>query len=212
MNLIDNPSFSENGRGWSLSPTAAAALQFVDDKALVTIANPTLLQFYQKGIAVEPSMVYRLTFNASSSNGNPLAVHLLRHTAPYNNYGLSQTIPLEKGVMTPVIIEFQTPEADSLAPARFRFWFTAGKAGDVYTLHNPVLELAVEPTPPISEWSYQSHVIARRWEPGDVIDVRLVHVDNIVTAPGGDIDWDKTPNQRTTIAVRGPWGNETAAD
>ena len=212
MNLIDNPSFSENGRGWSLSPTAGASLQFVDDKALVTIANPALLQFYQKGVAVEPSMMYRLTFNASSSGGNPLAVHLLRHTAPHNSYGLSHTVPLEPGVMTPVIIEFQTPGAGDMADGRFRFWFTAGKAGDVYTLHNPVLEPVAEPSPPVSAWPYQSYVIARRWEPGDVIDVRLVHVDSIVSAPGGDIDWDKTPTQRTTITVRGAWGDEIAAD
>ena len=55
------------------------------------------MQFFQQNVPLKANTAYRLTFAAYSTSGRDMTAELLKHTTPYNNYGLAEMVDLGTG-------------------------------------------------------------------------------------------------------------------
>ncbi len=109
--------------------------------AIQTLPSDLNVQLNQAGLALEPNRTYVLSFAAKSSGGHDLTVSLLKHSAPFTNYGLSKTVVDLTGewrsyTFTFTTANFTTPVTDA------RLMFFLGQhaaAGDTYYLDNVLL-------------------------------------------------------------------------
>lgn len=203
MNLIQNPTFANNGEGWQFHADGGGTFVVDGQTAVLTIkAAGNNVQFYQAGITLQPATRYRLRFHAWSSDGSALSVHMHRHTPPNDLYGLAGTV-IDIGV-EPLEFEvfFTTPESGPLDNGRLRFWFAPfAAAGTVYRIAGvELVEAPAQPTEPEPEpepepspvdLSRQLSVIVRDIPPGGWHEVRHVRPADLVVVDG-NIDWTQT--------------------
>ncbi|NLI80117.1 MAG: hypothetical protein GX443_00295 [Deltaproteobacteria bacterium] len=147
-NLVGNPGFEEGTGKWNFFTNGGGTLGTVSpglDSAtagrIAITAAGTNTQLYQYGIALEPNTSYQLSFSAYSISGRDLKVSLLKHGAPFTDYGVSmQTIDL--GTRWAVhSIAFKTKNfTGPVSDARLMFWFAdLALAGDQFFVDNVVL-------------------------------------------------------------------------
>ena len=120
-NVIVNGDFSSGKAPWILHSDASASLNTGSGEARVSISTSgTNVQLYQKNLVLKGDTDYRLTFDARHSAGKAIKVHLIKHTSPYNNYGLGvSNVVLAAGMQT-YSFEFTTTSGDKI-DGRFRF-------------------------------------------------------------------------------------------
>ena len=194
--MIQNPDFTDDGKGWVFHTSGEGAFTVDDKTAIVSIDAPgDNTQLYQSGLSLKPATDYRLSFMAASNDRRGMSIFVHQHQKPYEGYGL-QDWPVElSAAMTRYEAFFTTPAAlDNLTDGRLRFWFAPfAQAGTVYRVAEVELvemfDAPSEPEPPAGRRII--HVITNRLESGDVLDVRYVPLEEIVLN-GTDIDWDAT--------------------
>ncbi len=121
----------------------------------LTLNSPgSNVQFYQSSVAVDANTDYILTFDAYSSTGHDIDIHLLQHVSPYSNYGLNTAVDLVDTGWNSYSIAFTTNGLggrSSVTDGRFRFWLAPYDAsGDVYFIDNIVLAVDTGTEPPSS--------------------------------------------------------------
>jgi hypothetical protein len=153
--LLSNGNFEGGTQGWTFytngigSFSAGGPAVEGSSAAHITITSEgDNTQLYQQGISLTAETYYHLTFSAYSTTGHDLSVDLMKHTAPYTNYGLPvRTVSLDAGWRTYSIYLRAANFTGSVADARLRFWFpTFAQNGDEYWIDNVVLQQA-EPMP-----------------------------------------------------------------
>ncbi len=191
MNLIQNPTFDDDGAHWHV---VGAVMDAGDGAAVIRADEPSSnIQLYQTGLSLKAATRYRLSFTASGTDD--LAVFVHRHRAPYESYGL---MGYEVGLSEEprrVTVFFTTPDAGDLDGGRLRFWFAPfARPGSRWRIDDVELsEAAEEPQPEPSpvDLSRQISVIVRDIPPGGRHEVRHVRPDDLVIVDG-DIDWAST--------------------
>jgi hypothetical protein len=131
----------------------------------VTISTPgTNVQLYQTGLTLEPRTRYRLKLAAYSSTGHNVRLSLLKHGAPFTNYGLNWTVDCS-GSWQEYSTEFTTTGLSAIVDdARLRFAFNDfAVAGDQYFIDNVFLEKISNTSPVITShpqdrtvWRFQT--------------------------------------------------------
>ena len=107
-NVVTNGDFSEGKQPWNFYTNGSGNYSVVEGEARVAITTQgTNVQLSQRGLTLEGNTLYRLRFRARHSTGRDLMVALIKHTSPYTNYGLNQTIDLTE-TMQIHSVEFMT--------------------------------------------------------------------------------------------------------
>jgi hypothetical protein len=147
-NIVKNPTFETGTAPWvafsngliafaSASPgmsSAAAA------RVIVTRVGDNT-QLYQSGISLEPSTLYRLTFDARADSAHGLDVSIIRHSGAFASYGVWAYYINLQAQWKSFSIDFTTdPWAAPVTDGRLMYRFGPfAKAGDVYWLDNVAL-------------------------------------------------------------------------
>lgn len=188
MNLIQNPTFRDNGEGWVFHASGGGVFVAGNGAAILTVNAPgNNVQFYQPGVAgLKPQTRYRVSVRVQSNDGSDVALYLHRHGAPYDTYGLGHVVELLPREPREVAVEFVTPDKD-VTNGRFRLWLAPfAQAGTIYTISDPSLvELTEEPTepeppppppppPPPVDLSHQVVEVRRDWQAGDTYELRII--------------------------------------
>jgi hypothetical protein len=144
-NVLQNAGFESGTNGWKFYTNGtgtftAAGAGDGSAKAAVVATNTkgTNIQLYQHGITLEPNTTYQLNFSAFSNTGHDLKVSVIKHVAPYTNYGLSSAIANLASNWQAYTFNFTTKNFNSLVnDARLRFWFADNAApGDRFYIDN----------------------------------------------------------------------------
>ncbi len=145
-------SFSTDGSG-SFSVSAPAYSCGLAARVRINVRGK-VMQFYQLGVPLKANTAYRLTYAAFSESGNDLTAELLKHTSPYTNYGLSQTVNLGTGWQL-YSVDFTTSGfTNEINDGRLRFRLY-GKNNDTYWIDAVSLQeigapaSAAAPTSPV---------------------------------------------------------------
>ena len=159
INLIINPGFESGTASWlfytngvgTLSSSSPGYGGSSNAAKLAFISIGTSMQLYQTGVTLEPNTRYRLSFAAYSTKGHDMKVNLIKHVAPFTNYGLYQPINLGTGWQS-FSIEFTTSGfASTVRDGRLQFWFAGtgfAAAGDIYYIDDVRLEKVISATVP----------------------------------------------------------------
>lgn len=181
--MIQNPDFASNGEGWHLHASGGGTFSVEGKTAVLSVAPGTNVQFYQPGISLKPATRYRLTVEVQSNDGSDVAIHMHRHSQPYETFGLGHVVELLPGQSQAVDVEFSTPPTGDMSNGRLRFWLAPyAQAGTVYRISNPALvEVVGEPTeppppppPPPVDLSHQVVEVRRDWQAGDTYELRII--------------------------------------
>ena len=130
-NVLQNAGFESGTYGWNFSTNGTGSFTAAGPgdgsaKAAVVKTNTkgTNVQLYQNGITLEPHTTYQLNFSAYSNTGHDFKVSIIKHGAPYTNYGLSpRFVNLAKNWQS-YIFTFTTKNFNSLVnDARLMLWF-----------------------------------------------------------------------------------------
>jgi hypothetical protein len=126
------PNFSGGTSNWSYNANGSSSFSVANGEGFIDIAVPgTNNQLYQRDIVLQPSTTYRLTFRGRNTAGNNVRARVIRHSSPYTNYGLNQTVNLTAAMQT-FTMTFTTP-AGPLAAARLQMWIAPfDSAGNDY--------------------------------------------------------------------------------
>ena len=135
---IVNGGFEDGTSAWKFATdgsgsfTAADGAYTCDLAAKIRInVRGKVMQFYQEGVHLKANTSYRLKFAAYSATGSDLTAELLKHTAPYTNYGLTNTEDLGTGWQL-YTVDFTTAGfAGEVDDGRLRFRLY-GKNNDTY--------------------------------------------------------------------------------
>ncbi|KPQ42520.1 MAG: Carbohydrate binding domain protein, partial [Candidatus Methanoperedens nitroreducens] len=159
INLIINPGFESGTASWlfytngvgTFSPFSPGYGGSSNAAKLAFISIGTSMQLYQTGVTLEPNTRYRLSFAAYSTKGHDLKVNLIKHVAPFTNYGLYQPINLGTSWQS-FTIEFTTSGfVGTVRDGRLQFWFAGtgfAAAGDIYYIDDVRLEKVISATVP----------------------------------------------------------------
>lgn len=147
-NLVVNGGFDCGTDAWkvftdrSATITTDAAQGRDGQMARVTIVrHGTNEQLFQDGISLTSGVIYRLSFDAYSSNGHHLGVFMHKHEAPFTGYGLNEK-EVDLGTTWQTYAFTFTPEniTGTVSDARLRFWLAPyATSGDEYSFDNVVL-------------------------------------------------------------------------
>ena len=147
-NTMVNPGFENGTYGWQFYTNGngnfvanAPAYEGSAAACVTTVTGGTNIQLYQANLSLEPNTNYKLTFAAYSNTGHDFKVSMLKHVAPYTNYGLAnQNVNLTTSWNT-YTIEFTTPNFGApVNDTRLMFWFADdATAGDQFRIDNVVL-------------------------------------------------------------------------
>jgi hypothetical protein len=98
------------------------------------------VQFYQKGIRLQPNTTYELSFAARSNDGQDMTVHVHNHRAPYESYGLAGYHANLESYWKQFTVTFTTGDIPNWNNTRLRFWLKPyAQAGTVYHVDKVVL-------------------------------------------------------------------------
>jgi hypothetical protein len=140
--------YSDNPVGSSFTTTSPG---FVGTYAGLVYLNSggSNIQVYQAGETLEPNTQYTLSFAAKSSSGHDMNVLLIKHGAPFTNYGLTYTASLTTSWQT-FSTTFTTSGFSSIvSDARLMFYLAPyATAGDTYYIDDVKLEKVSGPPPP----------------------------------------------------------------
>src|SRR5659263_506291 len=135
---VINPGFESGTSPWVLAPpgdtltTASPGFVGINAVKLVLNSGATNIQFYQRGIILEPNTPYRLSFAAYSTTGHDMTVRLIQHVSPYAPYAPSFPVNLGTNWHT-FTTEFTTNSLAITNNGRLQFLFGSyAKAGDTY--------------------------------------------------------------------------------
>ena len=152
-----NPGFEDGTNYWNFFTSGegdfvvtGTAYEGSAAACVTTDTGGTNIQLYQANLSLEPNTNYQLTFAAKSNTGHDFKVSMLKHVAPYTNYGLAyHNINLTTGWNT-YTIEFTTPDFGApVNDARLMFWFADNAtAGDQFWIDNVVLSKVDSSSPP----------------------------------------------------------------
>lgn len=194
-NLIVNGNFSDGYTGWAFRAPEGSTIVVADGVARLTVAaRNENIQLFQSGIVLKPIRRYRLSFRAAADGPHSLAVHIHRNTAPYSSYGLANYIVDVDRAAQSFSVYFTTT-AGVLDDGRLRFWLAPyADIGSVYRISDvSLVEVSGDERPEMARPKRIIHVIARRLEPGESLEVRFVEPGRIVALEDGGIDWVATP-------------------
>lgn len=111
------------------------------------------IQLYQSGFNMEPSpATYRLRFSANSTAGHDMDVKVIKHTSPFTNFGLSETVNLTT-TMTEYTYTFESYGfSGNTTDTRLQFYISNyPQNGENYYFQNVTLETISQlPTSPVS--------------------------------------------------------------
>ncbi|MFH1674069.1 MAG: immunoglobulin domain-containing protein, partial [Pseudomonadota bacterium] len=128
---IVNPGFEDGTNCWKFFTSGSGdfavsgpGYESSNAACVTTDTGGTNIQLYQCDLSLEPDTDYQLTFAAYSNTGHDCMVSMLKHAAPYTNYGLAyHNVNLTTGWNT-YTINFTTSSFDSpVNDARLMFWF-----------------------------------------------------------------------------------------
>ncbi|TAL59158.1 MAG: hypothetical protein EPN85_09745 [Bacteroidetes bacterium] len=108
----------------------------------VTLVNlSSNMQLMQYGFSLEANTKYLLSFDAKSISGHDVAVSVIKHTSPYNNYGLSGIVADLSAIWKHFDMEFTTTGfSGTTLDVRLMFWFVPyATTGDSYFFDNVIL-------------------------------------------------------------------------
>ncbi len=179
VSLLSNPGFESGTPGWtfytngvgSFGADAAGVASAAAGHVKVVHAGSNA-QLYQEGIALEPNTRYLLSFKAYSNWGHDVEVSLIKHGAPYTNYGLSYYRCDLASTWTDCTVQFTTTGfSGNVNDARLMFWLPPfAQAGDQYFFDNVLLvKAAVSGPPAIMVPPYSRTVAAARTETFTVV-------------------------------------------
>ena len=95
--------------------------------------------------------LHRLRFKVRNNLGDDLSVMLIKHTAPYTNYGLNQPVNVTTADQV-VTVEFTTTPGDK-TDARLMFWFAdTDRAGTQWVLDDlELVEVGIPRQPAVRD-------------------------------------------------------------
>ena len=148
LNLIANGGFELGTAPWVFYSDVSAS--FANDSAgptsphaayLAMTGDGSNVQLYQANIPLDADSAYTLMFKAYSSSGHDIAVSMLKHTAPYTYYGLTQKVFDLTTSWATFRAEFATSGfTGSAADGRLMFWLAPYDAsGDRFFIDDVVL-------------------------------------------------------------------------
>jgi regulation of enolase protein 1 (concanavalin A-like superfamily) len=158
INLLSNSGFESGTAGWSFFTNGTGSFASVSPgfagtrsgRVTITTAGSNM-QLHQSALPLEPNTRYTLTFTAYSSSGHDLSVSVIKQSAPYTGYGLTNRVfNLSRSWQT-FSTEFTTSGfSGAVTDGRLRFWFASlAAAGDIYFLDEVQLrKTVVTPLPP----------------------------------------------------------------
>jgi len=178
---VINPGFESGTSPWVLAPpgdtltTASPGFVGINAVKLVLNSGATNIQFYQRGIILEPNTPYRLSFAAYSTTGHDMTVRLIQHVSPYAPYAPSFPVNLGTNWHT-FTTEFTTNSLATTSNGRLQFLFGSyAKAGDTYYIDDIRLEkFSGEPdtTPPnITFWYGNSQMFGELGVPQQWVNI-----------------------------------------
>ncbi len=152
--LVANPGFESELTSWVCNTNGAAMLAVIPAGEKSPLAASLVIQrqdsnitLYQSGIPLEPFAHYRLTYSARCNTGHDVSVSLIRHTPPYNSYGLAERVCDLGREWTSFSIDFFTEGFTGLVnDGRIMFRFAGlAESGDEYLFDNIALERITSP-------------------------------------------------------------------
>jgi hypothetical protein len=156
-NLLNNGDFETGTSGWQFYTNGTGSFSTGtpavegSSSATVTITNSgTNIQLYQGGLALTAGTYYRLTFSAYSSTGHDMALGLMQHDTPYQNYGLwTRTVCLGTSWRKYSVYLLAQNFTGSVTDGRLQVWFPAfAKSGDVYHIDGMAFQEVDAPSAP----------------------------------------------------------------
>jgi len=156
QNVVVNPGFESGTKPWLFYTNGAGAFTNGAAGAGSTSAarvgittQGSNVQLHQSGLSLEPNTQYTLTFKAYSNTGHDVAVSVLKHVAPYTNYGLSKQVFDLTTAWKTFSVQFTTRNfAGTVGDARLMFALESYDAnGDVYYFDDATLSKASTSTP-----------------------------------------------------------------
>ncbi len=138
-NLLANPGFDDGMVPWHFNTggngsfvTTQPAYQCSASARVDIVTSSGIVQLYQSAVALKPNTQYRLQFAAYSTTEEDVRVDLLKHAAPYSNYGLSELFDLSADWQE-FSYEFVTSGFDTdVEDGRFRFWMGGASSGSIF--------------------------------------------------------------------------------
>jgi hypothetical protein len=147
--LIRNGTFASGTASWSGVWSGGGSLEACSlsasrpHVAALKVTSPGgNIQLFQSGVRLEPSYMYRLTFDAKSNGRRSFEVSLLKHGAPFSPYCDAPRMVQSDTLWRTHVLDFSTRVlTDAVSDARLMFWLApfAG-AGDEYLFDNVQLE------------------------------------------------------------------------
>ena len=151
-NITKNPGFESGTGNWNFfaSPGTGGIATFstTNNPSLVysgirsgvvsvtTVPTDKNLQLFQITVPMEPNRNYLLVFYARSTTGHDLWTQVIKHGAPYTNYGLKYTVVPINTAWTKHQYQF-TSNSSATTDARIMFFMgNHAAAGDKYYFDN----------------------------------------------------------------------------
>jgi hypothetical protein len=153
FNIIKNSGFESGTDPWLFYTYEVGSFLLTspifegnNSARVVVNSGGTNIQLYQKEITLKPNTRYRLSFEAYSTTGHDLTVHLFKHASPYTSYGLNYKADLGTNWQT-FSTEFTTEGlTETVNDGRLMFWLAPfATAGDTYHIDDIHLEIVSEP-------------------------------------------------------------------
>ena len=124
--IVKNGNFVNASANWSFYSTAANNRAFYTTNLRVAIGTSTNnTQLYQVLPKLKANSNYTISFKAKANRNLSITSHLIEHSSPYANYGLSKAFNLTTG-WTTNSLTFRTNALVDDDIARLRFMFTNG--------------------------------------------------------------------------------------
>ena len=122
-NILTNGDFATNDyTGWSKYTNGTVSWSASTGASVVNITSSSSnTQLYQYHFPVTSGEQYGVSFTISSDVPSTVSVLFHRHTSPYNNVGLNESIDVTS---TPTRHSFTFPITRTESNCRFRFTFT----------------------------------------------------------------------------------------
>ncbi|HIJ01485.1 TPA: polysaccharide deacetylase family protein [Candidatus Woesearchaeota archaeon] len=132
-NIVKNPGF-DGKNSWTFYTNGKGSFTASGKGIIKIITIGTNTQLYQYNIPLTPNTNYNLSFYTKSEKSADMGVRILKHTSPYNNYGLDWKVDLTNE-WKEYSKQFKT-NYNAKNDARLMFWMTEGTAGETYSIDN----------------------------------------------------------------------------
>ncbi|MFN0158701.1 MAG: immunoglobulin domain-containing protein [Bacteroidota bacterium] len=146
--VLNNPGFESGTTGWTfftngIGSYAASSPGFLGSNAarLTITTTGNNMQLYQSGFTLKANTSYTLSFAAYSSTGNNLALSLQKHTTPFTNFGINNSlVDIGTGWSTHTVVFTTSGFSGTTTDARLRFVLNSyAAAGNIYFIDNVLL-------------------------------------------------------------------------